>query len=175
MVFEWRARTGSPKGVAVSTETQLSAPIHVTPSQVPPAQIHVAPVQSSRTGSFAVPAPATSEENSGPLTWASPTSDRLPLVGTAQQPRMRQLMGVCGWAAVLGGLGLVIGIRGFIGDLMGQAPGWYEAAMIIIGILGIGLTVGAFVTVNRGRLPYALLGGASAVLLIALTITANAF
>jgi hypothetical protein len=88
---------------------------------------------------------------------------------------MRQLMGVCGWAAVLGGLGLVIGIRGFIGDLMGFAPGWYEPAMIVTGAVGIGLTVGAFVMVHRRRLPYALLGAATGVLLIALILTANAF
>jgi hypothetical protein len=150
----------------VSTETSI--PVH--------APIHVAPVQSARTGSFAVPAPAPApaEENSGPLTWARPTSDGLPIV-QREQPRMRQLMGVCGWAALLGGLGLVIGVRGFIGDLMGQAPGWYEPSMIVVGILGIGLTVSAFVTVNRGRLPYALLGAASAVLLTALFFTAVAF
>jgi hypothetical protein len=88
---------------------------------------------------------------------------------------MRQLMGVCGWAAVLGGLGLVIGIRGFIGDLMGFAPGWYEPTMIVTGAVGIGLTVGAFVMVHRRRLPYALLGAATGVLLIALILTANAF
>jgi hypothetical protein len=153
----------------VSTETGV--PVH--------APIHVAPVQSSRTGrtgSFAIPSPAAApaEENSGPLTWARPTSDGLPIV-QREQPRMRQLMGVCGWAALLGGLGLVIGIRGFIGDLMGKAPGWYEPAMIVVGILGIGLTVSAFVTVNRDRLPYALLGAASAVLLTALFFTASAF
>lgn len=149
--------------------TETGVPVH--------APIHVAPVQSTRTGSFAVPAPAgpPPEENSGPITWARPTSDGLPLVERGEQPRMRQLMGVCGWAAVLGGLGLVIGIRGFIGDLMGKAPGWYEPAMIIVGILGIGLTVSAFVTVNRGRLPYALLGAATFVLLTALFFTASAF
>jgi hypothetical protein len=84
-------------------------------------------------------------------------------------------MTVCGWAAILGGLGLVIGIRGFIGDLMGLAPRWYEPAMIIIGIVGIGLTVGAFITVHRQRLPYALLGAATAVLLGALGLTVAAF
>jgi hypothetical protein len=150
----------------VSTET--SVPVH--------APIHVAPVQSARTGSIAIPTPgaAPADENSGSLTWARPTSDGLPIV-QREQPRMRQLMGVCGWAALLGGLGLVIGIRGFIGDLMGQAPGWYEPTMIIVGILGIGLTVSAFVTVNRGRLPYALLGAATGVLLTALFFTAAAF
>ena len=150
----------------MSTETSI--PVH--------APIHVAPVQSARTGSFAIPGPAAApaEETSGPLTWARPTSDGLPIVAR-EQPRMRQLMGVCGWAALLGLLGLVIGIRGFVGDLMGQAPGWYEPSMIVVGILGIGLTVSAFVTVNRGRLPYALLGAASGVLLTALFFTATAF
>lgn len=151
----------------MSTETGV--PVH--------APIHVAPVQSARTGrtgSFAVPAPAAAPADSGPLTWARPTSDGLPII-EREQPRMRQLMGVCGWAALLGGLGLVIGVRGFIGDLMGKAPDWYEPAMIVVGILGISLTVSAFVTVNRGRLPYTLLGAASAVLLTALFFTASAF
>ena len=151
----------------MSTET--SAPVH--------SPIHVAPVQSSRTGQIPTPAQSAQsalEEHTGPIAWARPTSDGLPVV-SSPQPRMRQLMGVCGWAALLGGLGLVIGIRGFIGDLMGKAPGWYEPSMIVVGILGIGLTVGAFVTVNRGRLPYALLGAASAVLLTALFFTVMAF
>jgi len=47
--------------------------------------------------------------------------------------------------------------------------------MIVTGAVGIGLTVGAFVMVHRRRLPYALLGAASAVLLIALILTVNAF
>jgi hypothetical protein len=84
-------------------------------------------------------------------------------------------MGVCGWAAVLGVIGLVVGLRGFIGDLVGAAPDWYEPAMITVGLVGIGLTVAAFATVQRRRLPYALLGGATAVLIYAITLTAAAF
>jgi hypothetical protein len=47
--------------------------------------------------------------------------------------------------------------------------------MIAVGLLGIGLTVGAFITVQRRRLPYVLLGGASLVLLYAMALTATAF
>ena len=143
----------------MSTETRMSAPTH-------------APAQTRRPGLPPVPA---ARVDTGALSWNRPTSDGIPAVEQTQPPRMRQLMGVCGWAAVLGGLGLVIGIRGFIGDLMGFAPGWYEPAMIMTGAVGIGLTVGAFVMVHRRRLPYALLGASTAVLLIALILTVNAF
>jgi hypothetical protein len=88
---------------------------------------------------------------------------------------MRQLMGVCGWAAVLGLFGLVIGVVGFMQDLMGAAPGWYEPVMIIVGAIGIGLVVGAFVSVNRRRLPYALLSLSTVSLVAAMALTANAF
>jgi hypothetical protein len=84
-------------------------------------------------------------------------------------------MGVCGWAAVLGGLGLVVGVRGLIGDLMGLAPSWYEPSMIVVGLIGILLTVGAFVTVHRRRTPYFLLGASTLSLVYAMVLTATAF
>jgi len=84
-------------------------------------------------------------------------------------------MGVCGWAAVLGGLGLVVGVRGLIGDLMGLAPSWYEPSMIVVGLIGILLTVGAFVTVHRRRTPYLLLGASTLSLVYAMVLTATAF
>jgi hypothetical protein len=111
------------------------------------------------------------EAGSGPLTWAE-DSTTLPVVRAA--PRLRQLMGVCGWAAILGAVGLIVGIRGFIGDLMGQTPSWYEPTMIGVGIVGIGLTVAAFATVHRRRMPYALLTAATAVLVYAVLLTVSA-
>jgi hypothetical protein len=140
------------------TETHLPHPVSAPPAGGP----SIAPVQ--------IPSPR--QTGDGPL-WERTSSHPLP--GDQAPPRMRQLMGVCGWAAVLGGLGLVVGIRGFIGDLMGLAPGWYEPTMILIGLVGIGLTVGAFVTVRRRRMPYALLGGGTAVLILALVLTSAAF
>ena len=88
-----------------------------------------------------------------------------------QPPRLRQLMGVCGWAAVLGGVGLVLGLRGFIGVLAGAAPGWYEPATIVTGLVGISLTVSSFLTVQRTRAPWFLLGAASVTLITAMVLT----
>jgi hypothetical protein len=84
-------------------------------------------------------------------------------------------MGVCGWAAVLGGVGLVIGIRGLIGLLADDPPGWFEPAIVVAGCAGISLTVAAFLTVHRDRAPWAFLGGASLSLITAMILTANAF
>lgn len=163
----------------------MSAEAHSTAqTQQPSSSRHSAPTSASKgvpthtysapapTGGFAVPGPARRE--TGPLSWNRATARDLVNVDQPQ-PRMRQLMGVCGWAAVLGLFGLVIGIVGLVQDLMGAAPGWYEPAMIVVGILGIGLTVGAFVTVNRARLPYALLGLSTVSLFTAMALTANAF
>lgn len=110
-------------------------------------------------------------EVDAPLTWAQdsgimPTVDR--------QPRLRQMLGVCGWAALLGVVGLVVGIRGFVATLMEAAPGWYEPAMIAVGIVGIGLTVGAFATVYRRRMPYILLSAATITLAYAILLTVTA-
>jgi hypothetical protein len=84
-------------------------------------------------------------------------------------------MGVCGWAAVLGGVGLVLGLRGFFGILSGAAPAWYEPAAAASGLVGIGLTVGSFLTVQRMRAPWFLLSAASATLVTAMALTAIAF
>jgi len=92
-----------------------------------------------------------------------------------QAPRLRQLMGVCGWAAVLGGIGLVLGLRGFVGILVGDAPSWYEPSTVAAGLIGIGLTVGAFLTVHRVRAPWVLLSCASVTLITAMVFTSVAF
>ena len=90
-------------------------------------------------------------------------------------PRLRQLMGVCGWAAVLGGVGLILGIRGLVGVVAGDPPGWYEPSTIVAGAVGISLTVGSFLTVQRARAPWVLLGCASVTLAVAMVFTSVAF
>lgn len=118
----------------------------------------------------AVPAVATAGD--GMLTWAE-DSTVLPVV-RRPQPRIRQMVAVCAWAAVLGVLGLAVGIRGFVADLLEETPGWYEPTMIGTGLAGILLTVGAFVQVHRKRMPYVLLGAATLVLSYAIVVTALA-
>ena len=84
-------------------------------------------------------------------------------------------MGVCGWAAVLGGIGLVIGIRGFFGVLAGDPPGWYEPSTAAAGAIGIALTVGSFLTVHRARAPWIMLTASSISLVTAMVFNSVAF
>jgi hypothetical protein len=89
-------------------------------------------------------------------------------------PRLRQLMGVCGWAAVLGGIGLVIGIRDLFAVVTGASPSWFEPVMSGIGVAGIALTVGGFLTVHRRRAPWIFLGAGSAMLVAGMIVTSTA-
>lgn len=114
---------------------------------------------------------ATGAGGDAGLTWAE-DSRPVPVVG--QPPRLRQIMGVCGWAAVLGAIGLIVAIRGFIADLMEETPDWYEPMMIGVGLTGIALTVGAFISVHRRRTPYILLSAATVVLAYAILLTVQA-
>ncbi|WP_344083599.1 hypothetical protein [Luedemannella helvata] len=90
-------------------------------------------------------------------------------------PRLRHLVAVSAWAALLGVLGLAIGTRGFVGVLAGDAAGWYEPTLIVLGAVGIGLTVAGFATIHRDRAPWLLLGAASLTLLAGLAATISAF
>jgi hypothetical protein len=133
--------------------------------------------RESRSATGRMPAGLPAQRGTGPMSWTSSVAPADPAgePGSSPEPRLRQLMGVCGWAAVLGGVGLVIGIRGLIGVVAGHPPGWFEPAMIVVGFVGIALTVGAFLTVHRDRMPWALLGASSLVLITAMVLTGQAF
>jgi hypothetical protein len=92
-----------------------------------------------------------------------------------QGPRLRHLAAACGWAALLGVIGLAIAIRGFVGVQVGDGASWYEPAILITGGLGIGATVTAFLTVSRRRVPWILLGLASVALVVGMILTIAAF
>lgn len=115
--------------------------------------------------------PASAGGDAG-LTWAE-DSRPVPVIAR-QPPRLRQIMGVCGWAALLGAIGLIVAVRGFIADLMDETPNWYEPMMIGVGLTGITLTVGAFISVHRRRTPYILLSAATVVLAYAILLTVQA-
>jgi hypothetical protein len=89
-------------------------------------------------------------------------------------PPTTRLAAMCGWAAVLGLIGLAIAIRGFLAVLGGTAPAWYEPAMAGIGVTGIGLTVGAFMSVQRRLLPWFMLAAATIPLIGAVVLTVRA-
>jgi hypothetical protein len=133
-------------------------------------------VAQARRGAVSVPAPSGPE--TGPESWTpnwNASTGSAPNRTKGREPRLRAVMGVCGWAAVLGGVGLVLGVRGLIGVLTKSAPGWFEPAMSLTGVVGIALTVGGFLTVHRRRAPWAFLAAASLVLIVAMVLTSKAF
>ena len=87
-------------------------------------------------------------------------------------PPLRVLAGLAGWAGALGVIGLMVGVRGLVAILVGGIPGWYEPTLIILGLVGIGLTAAAFVTVQQRPIPWILLGTGTGVLLAAIIATA---
>jgi hypothetical protein len=75
--------------------------------------------------------------------------------------RLRRLLGVCAWAAALGFIGLIIGLRIVFG-MFTHIPMWYLLVAFALGVPGIAATVAAFATLHRDRLPWQLLGVATA-------------
>ncbi len=104
-----------------------------------------------------------------------PIAPAIRVTADDDSPRLRHLVVASTWAALLGVLGLAIGTRGFVGVLAGDAAGWYEPTLMILGTVGIGLTIAGFATIHRDRVPWMLLGAASLTLLAGLAATINAF
>lgn len=85
-------------------------------------------------------------------------------------PGPRRIAGICGWAATLGIAGLPVGVMALFLMFIGT-PGWYQPTVIAVGLAGIVCTIGALFSVHQRRLPWALLGAASAALLAAFAVT----
>ena len=86
-------------------------------------------------------------------------------------PQLRTLAGLAGWAATLGVVGLVVGVRGLLVILVSKPPHWYEPTLITMGLIGIALTAAAFLTVQYRYVPWTLLGLSSGVLLASIIVT----
>ncbi|MEV0727614.1 hypothetical protein [Polymorphospora sp. NPDC050346] len=95
---------------------------------------------------------------------------RLPGAGDPA-PDGRRMVGLCTWATALGLVGMAVALRGLYAILSGTDPFWYEPALIIGGLAGITLTVGGFLSIQRRRLPWLMLGGATVPLLLNLVLT----
>src|SRR5438045_8857724 len=87
-----------------------------------------------------------------------------------QGPPLRVLAGLAGWAATLGVVGLVVGVRGLFVILVSKPPHWYEPTLIIMGLVGIALTAAAFLTVQYKHVPWILLGASPGVLLASIIV-----
>lgn len=86
--------------------------------------------------------------------------------------RLRRLAAVAAWAALLGFGGMLLVLRMVLGFFTTLPTWWYAPVMCVFGLVGLACTVGAFGSVHQRRLPWALLGVASAAELISFTLTA---
>ena len=93
---------------------------------------------------------------------------------TGKPPRLRQLAGMSGWAAALVFGGLIVAIRAFVGIVAGEAPGWYQPTIVIIGLIGILLAVAAFVLAQVPKIVWTALTLSTVVLLLGTILTATA-
>src|SRR5689334_22046717 len=92
------------------------------------------------------------------------TATRFRLPGAGDPPPAgRHLARVCAWAAALGLGGMLVALRAFIG-LIYDDRAWFVPVLIVIGLTGLGCTIGAFASIHQRRLPMVLLGCASAAL-----------
>ncbi len=108
-----------------------------------------------------------------------PSEESIPLLGGAlsakESPlRMRHLVALCSWAAALTLIGLMVGFWAMLRLMSDATPGWFEPIIILTGLSGVGLAIASFVTADRPRFPWLLMGGSTAVLLLAIILTASA-
>jgi hypothetical protein len=89
-------------------------------------------------------------------------------------PPTTKLVGMCAWASGLGLVGLLVATRAMLAIWRGNPPGWYEPSFVIVGLVGIGLTVGAFMSIQRRRLPWVMLALATMPLIASIVLTVRA-
>ncbi|SDY78275.1 hypothetical protein SAMN05421684_1526 [Asanoa ishikariensis] len=86
-------------------------------------------------------------------------------------PESAHMLGVCAWGTALALAGVGVGIRGLAAIIGGIAPGWYQPALIAVGLIGVLLTVGAFVTIQRRYTPWLMLAFATIPLAVSIALT----
>ena len=94
---------------------------------------------------------------------------RIPLA-TDPAPEQRRLALVSAWAGALGLVGVAVALPVLI-DLFRSEGDWYRPVMILIGLVGVGATAGAFASIHRRRAPWIGLTVGTAALLLALAVT----
>lgn len=98
---------------------------------------------------------------------------RLPSTDDPAPPNTK-LVAMCSWAGGLGLIGLLVAIRAVLALWRGNPPTWYEPSFIAVGLTGIGLTVGAFMSIQRRHLPWVMLTLATIPLIGSIVLTVRA-
>ncbi len=87
------------------------------------------------------------------------------------EPESRRVLGLAAWASVLGLLAVVSAARGLWAIVGSNVPGWYQPTLVFGGLAGIVLTVGAFLSIHRPRLPWLLMTAATVPLVVTMLAT----
>jgi hypothetical protein len=95
---------------------------------------------------------------------------RLPLDGDPA-PEPRRLALVAGWAGALGMAGVIV-LLPVLTSLFRPSGGWYVPTMMLVGLVGVGATAGAFASIHRRRAPWIGLWIGTAALALAVVLTA---
>jgi hypothetical protein len=86
-------------------------------------------------------------------------------------PGTARVLALSLYAAMLGLGGVGVGIRGLMSVIGGGVPGWYVPVLALAGLLSVVPAVGAFLSVHRPFLPWALMMAAAVPLAGAITLT----
>jgi hypothetical protein len=96
---------------------------------------------------------------------------RLPLESDPA-PSSRRLALVAGWAGALGMAGVIV-LLPVLASLFRPGGSWYALAMMLIGLVGVSATAGAFASIHRRRAPWIGLCIGTAALALAVVLTAS--
>ena len=89
-------------------------------------------------------------------------------------PGPRRLLAMSLYTALVGLVALAVTLRGLLVIIGGDAPGWYQPAFVVAGLVGVGFVVGAFLSIHRRRLPWLMLAAAAVPLAANIVITVGA-
>ena len=86
-------------------------------------------------------------------------------------PSTARLLTMSLYAAALGLAGVGVGVRAMV-TVLGGAGMWYVPALVLFGLLSVGLAVGSFLSIHRPALPWLLLVGATGPLAVDVLLAA---
>jgi hypothetical protein len=96
---------------------------------------------------------------------------RLPSEGDPA-PEPRRLALVAAWAGTLGMAGMLV-LLPVLASLFRPGASWYTLTMMLIGLVGVGATAGAFASIHRRRAPWIGLSIGTLALVLAIVLTAS--
>jgi hypothetical protein len=91
------------------------------------------------------------------------------------EPATRRLLGMSLYASLLGMLGLAAAVRGVVAVVGGHTAAWYEPTLALTGVICVALVVGAFLSIHRRVLPWALMLAAAVPLAVNMVANSRAF